>query len=233
SHRRECLGKDFVEDVADGVAQLSLEATGSVRTAQLIVDALAVAGIDRDLLGLLQGRDLCGQLGRPLANRLAEFRGLRLELRLTDGLQSLPDFVDFVDDRLDPLPLAIVPRAEHRPNQALQHSVMNSVTGTAADPRCKRPPARARTREWTVPRPRAPVSPSTRRPRASCRSPCPRIPLRGSQPCSARPARRARPPAPGPATAAGLPPRQIQGARQGPDPRRSSSARAAPEAYQQ
>jgi hypothetical protein len=121
AHRRERLRQELIEHLADLVAQLFLQAAASVAPAQLEVDLLALGGVLRRLLELLQLGDPLLERVRALGKDPSELRRLPPELLLGDRLQTSVVRIDLIDDRLDALTFAIVPGAEDLREDSLEH----------------------------------------------------------------------------------------------------------------
>src|SRR5688500_13347608 len=106
--RRERLRKDLVEHLGDRLAELRLDATTAIRATQFVVETLALRGITRRALLLLQACNFGLELVRALVDVRAELRRLPAEFRLGNSLQSCVVLVDLVDDRLNASPLGVV-----------------------------------------------------------------------------------------------------------------------------
>src|SRR6185503_8797725 len=107
-HGGERLGQDLVQHLGDRLAQLRFYTTAAIGATQLVVDALALRGIARRALGLLETRDVRLELVGALVNDCAELRGLRTKLLLRHALQACVMLVYLVDDRLDTSSFALV-----------------------------------------------------------------------------------------------------------------------------
>ena len=79
--------------------QLALDAAGAVGSAQLVVQLLALGGVGRDALLLLELRDARLERGGALAEQCAELLRLASELLLRDRAEPLLVRVNRIDDR--------------------------------------------------------------------------------------------------------------------------------------
>jgi hypothetical protein len=110
------LGQQVVEHLCDGLPVLLVELLNPV------LDRVALGRICALVLGLLCLVELGPQRARALGDDAAEVRGLPAQLLLGEVLELLLFPVDGVEQRLEALHLALVPRAEDRLDELLDHS---------------------------------------------------------------------------------------------------------------
>jgi len=119
---REGFRQKLVEHFSDGFAKLAFDAAASIGTTQLYVDGLPLCGVGSRLLLFLQLGDTRFELAGLFENPRPEFRGLAAKLFLGHRLKTLVLLVDLIDDWLNTLLFAVVPRSEDIRQHTFQHS---------------------------------------------------------------------------------------------------------------
>ncbi len=141
-HGRERLGQQIVQRL------LQLADERLLDPSQLVAEVRALGRIRTVVFRLLETLDLGVERAGPLRDRLAELDGLRLQLSVTERLQTHFVLVNRIHDRLDPLQLAVEPRPENLRKPTIAHYTSSD---TARGSRCIRGPHRALNIEWNVP----------------------------------------------------------------------------------
>ena len=140
-HRREHLGQQIVQRL------LQLADERLLHPSQLVAEIRALGRIRTVVLRLLETLDLGVERAGPLRDRLAELDGLRLQVSVTELLETHFVLVNRIHDRLDALQLAVEPRAENLRKPAIGHYTSSD---TARGSRCIRGPRRGLNIEWNV-----------------------------------------------------------------------------------
>src|SRR3569833_1232381 len=120
--RRARFGQNLVEYLGQRFAPLAFGAATTIRAAQLIVDPIALGGIGRVALGVLELRDALFEFAGALTNDPAHLFRLGSQLLFGDGLQPSIVLVDLVHDGLDFLPLPFVSRSEDGVEDSNEHT---------------------------------------------------------------------------------------------------------------